>query len=168
MTRFLVCVVSVACGLGVSARVSDARSAGACPGVDRAAAVSARPGATRTLVPTGAGELLLCRYSGLDAPGGAFRLQVQRLVSQQPTVAVLTSELDALTPTTGIYHCPSERAADIVARFIYAAGPQNPVTVDLTGRNAVTNGHVHREAGTSAAGRRLIGALTRLTTRSAG
>ena len=83
-------------------------------------------------------------------------------------MARLTRELDALAPATGVYHCPADSAADVVARFLYPSGPQDPVTVDLTGCNLVTNGHAHREAGTSVAGRSLVGALVRLTARSAG
>jgi hypothetical protein len=158
----------VAATLGVSVSASGAPPLGACPRSDRQAAVSARPGATQALVPPGARTVLVCRYSGLGAPGGAFRLTVHDLVSDQATVARLSSELDALTPATGVYHCPSDSGADVVARFLYPTGPQDPVTVDLTGCNGVTNGHVHREAGTSAAGRSLVGALARLTAHVAG
>ena len=35
------------------------------------------------------------------------------------------------------------------------------MTVDLTGCNLVTNGHLQRTAGVSAAGRSLVGALAR-------
>ena len=120
--------------------------------------MSARPGATRALVPPGARAVLLCRYSGLDAAGAAFRLEAQRLVGDEAPVARLSAELGALAPTTGVYHCPSDTGADVVARFRYASGPQDPVTVDLTGCNPVANGHVHRDAGP----------LARLTTGFAG
>ena len=168
MTRLRLCVASVAAVLVVSASASGVAPPAACPGSDRHAAVSTRPGATRALVPAGARAVLLCRYSGLDGPGGAFRLERHGLVGDETTVAHLTRELDALTPSTGVYHCPSDSAADLVAHFLYANGPQDPVTVDLTGCNGVTNGHVHREAGTSAAGRSLVGALVRLTEPPAG
>jgi len=152
--------------VGVSA--SGAPPLGACPSTDRQAAVSARPGATRALVPPGARTVLVCRYSGLGAPGAAFRLAGHDLVSDEATVGRLSRELDALTPTTGVYHCPADSGADVVARFVYPTGPQDPVTVDLTGCNGVTNGHVRREAGTSVAGRSLVGALVRLTGHVAG
>ena len=168
MTRFLSCLASVAATLGVSVSASGATPPGACPSTDRRAAVSARPGATRALVPPGARTILVCRYSGLGTPGGAFRLTVHQLVSDQATVVRLSRQLDALTPTTGVYHCPSDSGADVVARFVYPTGPQDPVTVDLTGCNGVTNGHVHREAGTSVAGRSLVGAFVRLTAHVAG
>ncbi len=168
MTRLLLCLASVTAALGVSVSASGAPPQGACPGTDRKAAVSTRPGAARALVPAGARAILVCRYSGLNAPGGAFRLEVHSLVSEQATVARMARELDALAPTTGVYHCPSDSAAALVARFLYATGPQDPVTIDLTGCNVVTNGHVHREAGTSAAGRSLIRNLVQLTARSAG
>ena len=154
--------------LALAAAAASGTTPVACPPSARQAAVSARPGAGRSLVPPGARALLLCRYSGLNAPGGAFRLEVHDLVTDQATVARLTRELDALAPATGVYHCPSDSGADVVARFLYTTGPQDPVTVDLTGCNVVTNGHVHREAGTSVAGRSLVATLTRLTTRFAG
>ena len=154
--------------LALAAGGASGASVIACPASARQAAVSARPGAARRLVPPGARAVLLCRYSGLDSPGTAFRLTVQRLVDNEVTAARLTRELDALTPATGVYHCPADSAANVVARFLYATGAQDPVTVDLTGCNGVTNGHVHREAGVSAAGRSIVGALARLTTRFAG
>ena len=168
MTRLRLCVASVATVLVASASASGMPAQGACPGSDRHGAVSARLGATRALVPPGARAVLVCRYSGLDGPGGAFRLEMHGLVSDERTVAHLTGELDALAPATGVYHCPGDSAADLVAHFLYTDGPQDPVTVDLTGCNAVTNGHVHREAGTSAAGRSLVGVLVRLTAPPAG
>ena len=154
--------------LALAAAAAGGTTAVACPASARQAAVSARPGAGLRLVPPGARALLLCRYSGLGAPGGAFRLEVHSLVTDLATVARLARELDALMPATGVYHCPSDTAADVVARFLYTSGPADPVTVDLTGCNVVTNGHVHREAGTSVAGRSLVGSLARMTTRFAG
>ena len=164
----LVLAVAAALTLPACGGPGTVPATAACPAGDRHTAVSARPGATRQIVPPGARGVLLCRYSGLNTPSGDFRLTLSARVHDSATVARLARELDALAPTTGVYHCPADSGADIVARFTYAAGPPNPVTIDLTGCNPVTNGHLQRDAGVTAAGRRLVGALARMTTRFAG
>jgi hypothetical protein len=169
VTRALL-VLAVAASLALPACGGPATvpATAACPASDRHTAVSARPGAKHQIVPPGASAVLLCRYSGLNTPSGDFRLTVSVRVHDSTTVARLARELDALAPTRAVYHCPIDTAADIVARFTYASGPQNPVTIDHTGCNPVTNGHLQRNAGVTAAGRRLVGALARMTTRFAG
>lgn len=169
MTRTpLALAAAAALALAACGGPSAGPATAACPANDRAAAVSARPGAAHELVPPGARAVLLCRYTGLNAPSGDFRLTVHVRVGDRATVTRLARELDALAPTRDVYHCPLDTVVDIVARFTYARGPQDPVTIDLTGCNPVTNGHRSRDAGVSAAGRSLVGALARTTTRFAG
>ena len=87
--------------------------------------MSARPGAARELVPPGARALLLCRYSGLDAPSGDFRLTVSALVRDRRRWRAWPASWTRWR-RPGVYHCPTDTAADIVARFLYATGPQDP------------------------------------------
>jgi hypothetical protein len=115
---------------------------------------SARPGASSSLVPAGAVEVLLCRYSGLtepaplNSPPPEFTLSAERLIASGATVSRLASELDAIAPTPpgAAYSCPAGFGAFVVARFRYPAGADDPVTVDLSDCNDVTNGLVHRLA----------------------
>jgi hypothetical protein len=162
----LVLAAAAALALPACGGPATAPAIAACPASDHRAAVSARPGATHELVPPGARAVMLCRYSGLNTPSGDFRLSFHIRVRSRATVARLARELDALAPTRAVYHCPIDVAADIVVHFTYATGPQNPVTIDLAGCNPVTNGHLQRNAGVSAAGRRLVGTLARMTTRA--
>jgi len=154
VTRFLLCVASAAAALGMSAWVSDAQPASACPGADRHALVSARPGATRKLVPPGARAVLLCRYSGMyDGIGPrlpAFLLQAHDLIESAATVASMTRELDSLPRVTGPIACPASFGTAIVAHFRYEAGPEDPVTIALDGCLGAANGHVQRSAESSA------------------
>jgi len=157
--------IGVVAGLAALACAGAVSSAGGhavakCPASDRHALTSARAGATRELVPAGATQLLLCRYGGLNDGGAAFKLLASpALLTDPATVARFARELDALTPTTGVYSCPADSGRAIVAHFGYASAPDDPVTVGLDGCNEVTNGHVRRTAGVQAAGRGLIAAL---------
>ena len=152
---------ALACLSGMSL-AAGARPA-ACPAGDRGAVVSARAGAARELVPPGARRLLLCRYGGLNDGGAAFRLvAAPALVTDATAVSRFARELDALKPTTGVYHCPSATGRAIVAYFRYASGPEDPVTVALDGCQIIANGHLRRTAGVQAAGRSLIAALVAL------
>ena len=160
--------IALVAGLGALALASGislaaAARPAACPAGDRQAVVSVRPGAARELVPPGATRLLLCRYGGLNDGGAAFRLEAApALVTRSATVARYARELDALQPTTGVYHCPSDTGKAIVVYFRYPTGPADPVTVGLDGCMLVNNGHLHRTAGVQAAGRSLVAAFKAL------
>jgi hypothetical protein len=139
-------------GLARQPRSGPQRRAAGCPASDRTAVLSTRPGADAALVPAGATSLLLCRYNGLpnppplNVPGKpAFGLVSSARVGDAARVARLASELDAL-PAGGDYAiaCPADFGDDVVAYFGYPAGAEDPVTVDLSGCNTVTNGSLHR------------------------
>jgi hypothetical protein len=137
---------------------------GACPAGDRPAPVSGRQGATRSLVPAGANELLLCHYGGANDGGSAFRLlSSPALVKDGAKVARYAGDLDALKAMSGVvFHCPADTGRAIVAYFRYRTGPDDPVTLGLDGCMLVSNGHVHRTAGVQPTGRRLVSALEAL------
>ena len=120
----------------------------ACARTDPNTAVSTRAGAARELVPPGAVEVLLCRYSGFYHGVGprtpAFRLQAHDLIERTATVASMTRELDSLPRLTTPIACPAGFGTAIVARFTYASGPQDPVTIALDGCLDASNGHVSR------------------------
>jgi hypothetical protein len=122
------------------------------------------------MVPAGARQVLLCRYSGLGAypnPFGArsFRLIAHHLVAARATVTQLTGGLNALEKQTGAhsYACPMDDGAAIIAFFRYGSRSDDPVTVGLSGCSAVTNGHLNRLAGVTASGRDVVGQLEVLT-----
>jgi len=120
----------------------------ACARSDPHSPVSARAGAARELVPPGATEVLLCRYSGFYHGIGprtpAFRLQAHDLIDRAATVASMTRELDSLPRITVPIACPAGFGTAIIARFRYATGPQDPVTIALDGCLNASNGHVSR------------------------
>ncbi len=106
-------------------------------------------GSATALVPAGARQVLLCRYSGVGPNRArALRLIAHRIVRTRATVDRLAAEFNALRQLTGVYACPSDSGASIIAFFRYGSAPKSddPVTVDLGGCLAVTNGHVHRTA----------------------
>jgi hypothetical protein len=132
---------------------------GGCPASDAHVAASTRAGAQARLVPTGARSVRLCQYNGLDPANEIDRLTAGRLVRGAATTTALAADLDAIPQTSGIYSCPADTGSSIVAYFRYRSGPRDPVTVDLSGCEIVTNGLAHRIAGVTAAGRAAISAL---------
>jgi len=125
-----------------------------CPRRDRHPVSSTTVGAGAALVPAGAQQVLLCRYSGFEGyPNpvgpGSFRLIDHRLAAARTTVDRLASELDALKPAHGAQACPSDTGTAIIAFFRYGspAKADDPVTIHLGGCSIVTNGHLNREAG---------------------
>ena len=140
----LALVTTAACA-AAGAPVGAARSA--CPSKAPATPeVSARPGATVTLVPHGATSLLLCRYAGLNPQADAGRLERGRLAPTSAAVDRLAAGLDAIRPTPPgeTFNCPFDDGSEILALFGYPSGPPNPVTIDLEGCRTATNGHVAR------------------------
>lgn len=148
------------------ARVADR----VCPGYDTHAMISTNNGAGTTLVPSGAQQVLLCRYSGVGPDrAAAMRLLAHRLVADRATVARLAGELNELKPLTATVACPADSGAAIVAIFRYLplAKADDPVTVGLSGCLLVTNGHVRRAA-LSSPGPRLVSQLQSLLSSRAG
>lgn len=118
-----------------------------CPRSDRAKPVSNVAGARSSLVPGHPEAVLLCRYSGLN---GRPRLALvrARTVTDPDTIRRLAHELDALpTAGSGVINCPADFADSVIAYFVYATPEPDPVTVDLSGCQAVGNGHGQRLAG---------------------
>lgn len=127
---------------------------GPCPGRGRRMLSSTTLGASAMLVPPGAQQVLLCRYSGFGAypkPVGSrsFRLIAHYLVVTRATVGSLASELNALKAVHGTQACPGDNGAVIIAFFRYGSHPRadDPVTIHLGGCSIVSNGHLNREAG---------------------
>jgi hypothetical protein len=151
MLRPVLVIAAILTSLAACAATSatSATSGGvSCPSGDRGAISSTRSGADSALVPAGAEQVLLCRYTGLREPGrpAAFSLVGHALVADAATVTSLASQLNALPPTSGTYSCPSDDAGAIVAYFRYGAGPDDPVKVGTAGCEAISNGHVSRLA----------------------
>lgn len=168
MLRRLLLLPGIAAALAVGGVALAAAGGGApgCAAADRHMLVSARPGAGRELVPPGATGLLLCRYSGLwDGTGPrrpAFRLLVHVLVNDRRTVAQFERGLDSLPHVALPIACPASFAAELIARFRYASGPENPVTIALDGCIGASNGHRARDA-ESVRGLRIVNAIAGLT-----
>ncbi len=122
----------------------------ACPATDHQIAASRTPGAHGKLVPHRPTGLTLCRYRGLNPdPKQAGTLQRTQPVAAAQTIAWLTRHLNALPRfPSGPMSCPADDGSEIVAIFHYAKAPDDPVTVDLTGCQGVTNGHLRRWAAT--------------------
>lgn len=146
---------------------TDFRSYLSCPVRDRQQLVSTTTGAGKELVPPGARQVLVCRYGGLNAGAAALRLVNLRLVVGRNTVTRFASEFDALKPFQGgVYSCPADFDAKIIAIFRYLPTPQSddPVTVDTSGCTPVTNGHLIRTAA-FAPGPALVQQLEALTSK---
>lgn len=152
LRRVLPALIILALFAGAAAGASGrSHRTPACPRHDRQPLVSRAPGASAVLVPGQPQAVLLCRYSGLQGPRARWqRLLRQRLVRQRARVGRLASELNALPPVNGVQACPLDNGSAIVAIFRYRSGPDDPVTVRLTGCRLTTNGYVHREAGSIA------------------
>jgi hypothetical protein len=136
-----------------------------CPGSDRTVAHPQAPGAGGELVPTGTTGVLLCRYRGLNPSAKRFRLIASDNVSRASTVAHLRAELDALRPSTGVFACPFDSNALIVAYFHYTGASDDVITVDTSGCELVSNGRVRRTA-SLAPGPQLVRELEALTRRA--
>ncbi len=136
-----------------------------CPDRDRRRLTSTATGASAMLVPPGAREVLLCRYSAAGlAPKSVplARLIAHRLVTRLATVESLASALNALRTQQGPYACPADNGKAIIAFFRYSLRSDDPVTIGLSGCSIVTNGHLNRLAGVTASGRGLLSQLDAL------
>lgn len=139
-----------------------------CPARDQHVPSSTTTGADRKLVPAGARQVLLCRYSGLGGypkliGSGPFRLIAHHLITNHATLDSLASELNALKPASGVRACPNDNGTAIVAFFRYGSAPDadDPVTINLSGCSSVTNGRLQRSA-VSSPGFRLVRQLEAL------
>lgn len=133
-----------------------------CPRSDRTVPHPLVPGARSELVPPGTSRLLLCRYRGLNPSVQRFQLLASDRVRKRSTVARIMAQLNALAPSTGVFSCPADFGALIVAYFRYRTGPDDVVNVDTSGCELITNGHVHRSA-SGGPGRQLLGELEAMT-----
>ena len=119
-----------------------------CPPDDRSQLTTGqiRTGARRALVPPGASELIVCRYNGMNASGGApqWGLRGVGVTADRARIRRITTALDALRPPHGVYSCPSSDASYDMATFDYGSPPRVVLRMDTGDCNTITNGRVHR------------------------
>jgi hypothetical protein len=148
----LVAVV-LAAGASSAAAGKQRSSRVRCPAGDRKAVSSTRSGRFDELVPPAPTGLVLCRYNGLKNPPPlftpgypAFGLVASAVVENRTNVSRFAAELNAIPDRSGSYAiaCPADVGTAIIAYFTYPSGVANPVTVDLTGCQTITNGSLSR------------------------
>lgn len=128
-------------------RLSSTGGLAGCPAKAPISEPSSAPDLAQMLVPPGARSVVLCRYHGLNPPALAGRLELERTVSSDVTVARLRSQLDALPAQgNGVVHCPMDDGSEILAIFAYAHTQPDPVEIGLSGCLLVSNGHLTRTA----------------------
>jgi hypothetical protein len=128
---------------------SSASATSSCPASDPGALVSQRPGASSSLVPTGASGLVVCEFNVIGYPGAGPRngLIGSGQTSGAATVTQIAGALDALTMDANYpVACPADAGQLFVAYFQYAAGASDPVRLQLGGCDLTTNGIVSRLA----------------------
>ena len=97
-------------------------------------------GAARTLVPSGALRVLLCRYHFSSLRGHG-------LIVREATIARLIRGFNEPRPMpAGTYSCPADFGVLVTARFVYTGARPDTVQVDESGCTVLTNGRVHRWA----------------------
>jgi hypothetical protein len=133
-----------------------------CPSSDRTVPATRLPAADSELVPAGARGVLLCRYAGLNPPAKRSSLVASKQVGKAATVAELSRQLNALPRQVGVFSCPDDTGAMIVAYFHYRGASDDVVSVQTSGCELVSNGHVHRTAAL-AHGPQLLGELEAMT-----
>ncbi len=149
-----------------AARQSSSVAPARCP-IHPPQQVRNRWSATRSeLAPKGAREIRLCRYSKVE-PGSGSKLLESKLVRKRATVDELVNEFDQLVAENGAYSCPADLGSQILARLAYPDRHRDTISVDLSGCQSVSNGHLFRTAasapGYNPAGARLASQLRRLT-----
>jgi hypothetical protein len=128
---------------------SDASATSSCPASDPGALVSQRPGASSSLVPTGASGLLVCEFNVIGYPGAGPRngLIGSGQASGAATVTQIAGALDALTmDASHPVACPADAGQLFVAYFQYPSGVEDPVRLQLGGCDEATNGSITRLA----------------------
>lgn len=139
-----------------------------CPTDDHGKTLSQRPGATNTLVPSGATSLAICRYEGMNPPptGAQFQLLAAGKVTDPNAINQITTSINVLSADTGSSSCPAEDGSAVLAIFRYPSGSADPVRMDLGGCGGVTNGHVKRNWNMSLR-QEILGLTSPVTTRVA-
>jgi len=159
----LLCVLGVATGCASAPAPAAAPPQRPCPHSDRPRLSNRGSALHARLVPAGATALELCRYRGLNPPGGFGRLILSRRVTNAGTVRSLAKGLDALPRVpSGAFDCPADDGSQVLAIFGYPRRDPVTIRVKMRGCQVVTNGVITRWA-TTAAGERLVGRLSRLT-----
>lgn len=118
-----------------------------------------------SLVPSGAREVLLCRYRPLRGTIAKDKkpLLVSRNVSRIATVASLSDALDKLeVAPSGVHGCLGDNGARLYALFSFADQPDVPVSVSLSGCRVAWNG----KSKTFSVSPGLLAQLSRLTSKS--
>jgi hypothetical protein len=123
--------------------------------------VSERPGAAEELVPPGATALRLCSYQNPSSistsksgdvdpirPASTTRALKRALVTSQAELRWFVQTFNELRsyPSGKAISCPADLGTKALALFSYAASPGDPVTIELTGCTAASNGHITRWA----------------------
>jgi len=138
--------VAVAAALSVGVAQLQAAPVASCPSRDRTIPRTKLPSAAGQLVPSGTTGVLLCRYRGLNPYAKRFRLIASDKVSNAATAAQLSEQLNALQKLVGVSACPDDTGALIIAYFHDPHAADDIVSVDTSGCEPVSNGHVHRTA----------------------
>jgi hypothetical protein len=98
-------------------------------------------GTAESTVPGHPGQLLLCRYWGLNRGGQSMTLATGRYLNAGRQVEAIASELNSLTPfPRRPVACPFDNGARVVARFLYAGQPPVIVEIRLSGCRTARNG----------------------------
>lgn len=106
--------------------------------------------------------LLLCRYRGLNPAATALRLRSSLLVTDRVEVAAIAAALNALPPSRGVFQCPMDDGAAIIATFTYPQGAAAVVRIGLRGCGTVTGVHLPMRTVGTRRGERLLSRLERL------
>ncbi|PZS14132.1 MAG: hypothetical protein DLM64_02150 [Solirubrobacterales bacterium] len=143
----LAALLAIACGSdGAVARPPRL----ACSPTDHHVRANGGAAAGKTLVPVGAIALTVCSYRGLNpSPKRIGTLLHTRRVASAKRNAGIARELDALPPFPSGEHalaCPNDDGSTMVLLFGYRHQSVDPVLVELTGCQTVTNGPVVRWA----------------------
>lgn len=95
------------------------------------------------MVPAGATDLTICRYSGVNAPQGTaqFGLSGIGVIDSHRVLTGLTRELDAIKATVpgAAYNCPADVGSAAILEFAYSSPPGVTVRADLSGCQAILN-----------------------------
>lgn len=139
---------AAAAGLGLAGSSHQGAGAGDPPRCSHKEPRVSAPGwsaAEHTLAPTGASEIRLCRYSGLNSHP-PLTLVHARLLDRAGVVAQLVRRFDRLPRAPRTVFCPADDGSEILALVSYPNGRQVQISVALKGCEGVTNGSVNRTA----------------------
>ncbi|GAA1937304.1 hypothetical protein [Kitasatospora viridis] len=127
--------------------VLNALLAGRCPEPAPASIGSPHPGKAPLVPPGLSGELVICRYPGINAPAGATASPpTATVVRDAAAIRTLAQQLDALPlPLTGTVNCPADDGSSALLGFTGTAPGGVVLLAELSGCATVTDGHVLRE-----------------------